>query len=145
MIYDTAEKYDIKSESIILTNNTTTEDVDEIEMVKGIYDRMDQEIGTRDKEIMRLRTELRTYEANKIPYTQLTREIANNYPSISEVHITRGESISVAKSDSTNLSIIVMVRTSENLSIETQQKLENWLKIRLEEENVILFTTPAME
>jgi hypothetical protein len=145
MIYDTAEKYDIKSESIILTNNTTTEDVDEIEMVKGIYDRMDQEIGTRDKEIMRLRTELKTYEANKIPYTQLTREIANNYPSISEVHITRGESISAAKSDSTNLSIIVMVRTSENLSIETQQKLENWLKIRLEEENVILFTTPAME
>ena len=145
MIYNTAEKYDIKSESIILTNNTTTEDVDEIEMVKGIYDRMDQEIGTRDKEIMRLRTELKTYEANKIPYTQLTREIANNYPSISEVHITRGESVSAAKSDSTNLSIIVMVRTSENLSNETQQKLENWLKIRLEEENVILFTIPTME
>jgi hypothetical protein len=143
LIYETAEKYDIKRESIILTNNTATEDIDEIEMVKGIYDRMDVEIDTRDKEIKRLKTELKTYEDNRIPYRQLTREIANNYPAISEVHITRGESVLTENNDNTTLSMIVVVRTTESIDNDTHTKLENWLKIRLNEENIILFTLPA--
>lgn len=143
VIYETAEKYDIKRESIILTNNTATEDIDEIEMVKGIYDRMDVEIDTRDKEIKRLQTELKTYEDNRIPYRQLTREIANNYPAISEVHITRGESVLTENNDITTLSMIVVVRTTESIDNDTHTKLENWLKIRLNEENIILFTLPA--
>lgn len=145
MIYETAAKYEIESEAIILTDNTTTEDIDEIEMVKGIYDRMDQEIGSRDNEIMRLRAKLKEYESNKIPYSQLSREITSNYPSISEVHIARGAGVIADKSDSTIHSVIVMVRTVDSLDQETHNRLENWLKIRLEEDNIFLFTIPTQE
>lgn len=143
MIYETAERYNISKEAIILTDNTTTESVDEIEMVKDIYDRMDQEIGSRESEISQLRTELNEYKTNELPYSQLTREIANNYPMVSEVHITRGKSIARDKLDSTRLSIIVVVRTTQSLDSNTHAQLENWLRIRLDEQNITLFALPT--
>lgn len=143
LIYETAERYNIKRDNIILTEHTTKERVEEIEMVKDIYDRMDTEISSRDKEISRLKAELEKQESEQIPYLQLTREIRANNPTISEVHITRGEKIMAEISDSTAQTTIVMVRTNGMFGHDAHQKLENWLKIRLDEEELTLITQPT--
>lgn len=142
-IYNTASRYGINKEQLIINDHTTTDSVNEIELVKDIYDRMDQEIGSREVEIARLRAELKKYESTAIPYTQLSREIASNYPTVQEVHIARGEGVAIDSIESSKHSTIVLLYTSESIDSDTQNKLESWLKIRLEEESIILLTLPA--
>lgn len=142
-IYNTASRYGINKEQLIINDHTTTDSVNEIELVKDIYDRMDQEIGSREVEIARLRAELKKYESTAIPYTQLSREIASNYPTVQEVHIARGEGVAIDSIESSKHSTIVVLYTSESMDSDTHNKLESWLKIRLEEESIILLTIPA--
>lgn len=142
-IYNTASRYGINKEQLIINDHTTTDSVNEIELVKDIYDRMDQEIGSREVEIARLRAELKKYESTAIPYTQLSREIASNYPTVREVHIARGEGVAIDSIESSKHSTIVVLYTSESIDIDTHNKLESWLKIRLEEESIILLILPA--
>lgn len=142
-IYNTASRYGINKEQLIINDHTTTDSVNEIELVKDIYDRMDQEIDSREVEIARLRAELKKYESTAIPYTQLSREIASNYPTVQEVHIARGEGVAIDSIESSKHSTIVVLYTSESIDSDTHNKLESWLKIRLEEESIILITIPA--
>lgn len=142
-IYNTASRYGINKEQLIINDHTTTDSVNEIELVKDIYDRMDQEIGSREVEIARLRAELKKYESTAIPYTQLSREIASNYPTVQEVHIARGEGVAIDSIESSKHSTIVVLYTSESIDSDTHNKMESWLKIRLEEESIILLTIPA--
>lgn len=142
-IYNTASRYGINKEQLIINDHTTTDSVNEIELVKDIYDRMDQEIDSREVEIARLRAELKKYESTAIPYTQLSREIASNYPTVQEVHIARGEGVAIDSVESSKRSTIVVLYTSESIDSDTQNKMESWLKIRLEEESIILLTIPA--
>ncbi|MBR4029176.1 MAG: TIGR00341 family protein [Alistipes sp.] len=142
-IYNTASRYGINKEQLIINDHTTTDSVNEIELVKDIYDRMDQEIDSREVEIARLRAELKKYESTAIPYTQLSREIASNYPTVQEVHIARGEGVAIDSIESSKHSTIVVLYTSESIDSDTHNKLESWLKIRLEEESIILLTIPV--
>ena len=76
-------------------------------------------------------------KGNDIPYIQLTREIRNAYPAVTEVHISQGASVT---SDSLKLSpcLSVIISCSEALSPEDANRLNEWLKIRMETEDIIL-------
>ena len=144
-IYSTAARYGIDNEQLIIHDHTTTESVNEMELVKDIYDRMEREISTRDAEIARLRAELESSESDKIPYKQLAQEITSTYPTIQEVHITRGESVNIESIEQTKSSMIVVAYTTVEMSDTECNKLESWLKIRLSEENITLFTIAQNE
>ena len=62
----TAEEYGLKEENIIINDHTTRENVNDLEVVKGIYDKMDTEIGKRDDEIRRLKEELNIAKGHTI-------------------------------------------------------------------------------
>ena len=144
-IYNTAARYGIDKNSLIINDHTTTESINEMELVKDIYDRMEREISTRDAEIAQLKAQIENTQSVKIPYKQLTQEIISSYPTIYEVHITRGESINVESIEQTKISMIVVVYTSAEISAEECNKLESWLKIRLNEQNIRLFTITQNE
>lgn len=144
-IYSTAARYGISKEKLIINDHTTTESINEMELVKDLYDRMDREISTRDAEIARLRAELESSESDKIPYKQLAQEITSTYPTIQEVHITRGESVNIESIEQTKSSMIVVAYTTVEMSDTECNKLESWLKIRLSEENITLFTIAQNE
>lgn len=144
-IYNTAARYGIDKNSLIINDHTTTESINEMELVKDIYDRMEREISTRDAEIAQLKAQIENTQSVKIPYKQLTQEIISSYPTIYEVHITRGESINVESIEQTKISMIVVVYTSDEISDEECSKLESWLKIRLNEQNIRLFTITQNE
>ena len=137
-IYQTAARYNIKQEQICINDHTTTEDVSDNELVREIYNRMDHEIATRDNEIKRLTAELEAQQHNDIPYSQIAREIKATYPSINEVHITCGERIADAATENNQHSTIVAIVASRRLVDSDKNKLQEWLKVRLNSENLIL-------
>lgn len=136
-IRKTAEEYGIKESQLIINDHTYSNDTNDIELVKGIYDKMDEEIAKRDEEIRRLKEELRTSKGVDIPYSQIVREMKNNYPSIEEVHITHGAGVT-ADSLQVNESMIVLVTSSARLSEEDSTRLNDWLKIRLDSDSAKL-------
>ena len=101
--------------------------------------KLDPVIG-RDEEIRRLKEELRTSKGVDIPYSQIVREMKNNYPSIEEVHITHGAGVT-ADSLQLNESMIVLVTSSARLSEEDSTRLNDWLKIRLDSDSAKLILT----
>lgn len=135
-----AEEYGIKESQLIINDHTYSNDTNDIEIVKGIYDKMDEEIAKRDEEIRRLKEELRTSKGAEIPYSQIVREMKNNYPSIEEVHITHGAGVT-ADSLLVNESMIVLVTSSARLSEEDSTRLNDWLKIRLDSDSAKLILT----
>ena len=139
-IRKTAEEYGIKESQLIINDHTYSNDTNDIELVKGIYDKMDEEIAKRDEEIRRLKEELRTSKGVDIPYSQIVREMKNNYPSIEEVHITHGAGVT-ADSLLVNESMIVLVTSSARLSEEDSTRLNDWLKIRLDSDSAKLILT----
>lgn len=143
-IYNTAARYGISKEQLII-NDHTTDSVNEMELVKDLYDRMEHEISTRDAEIARIKAELNSNQNDAIPYKQLTQEIASNYPTVREVHIARGESLKVESIEQSSKTLIVVTYTSEEMDSTTHNKLENWLKIRLDEPNTKLFSFTQKE
>jgi hypothetical protein len=108
-----------------------------MELIKGFYERLDKEISSRDEDIKRLQDELKAAKSIDIPYVQITREIINSYPDIYDVHITQGASV---RSDSLKVrpSVLVMVNTEPHLSPGDSAKLNDWLKIRMNNESIIL-------
>lgn len=140
-IYETAEIYGITSEQILINDHSTSENTNELEIVKGIYDKMDKEISTRDEDIRKLKEELKAAQGVDIPYVQITREIANTYPAISEVHIAQGAGV---RSDSLNIvkSMLVMIKADSTMTDADMDKLRSWLKIRLETEELTLTAMP---
>ena len=136
-IYKTAGEYGIGQEQILINDHTTTEKEDKLELVKGIYDKMDKETSWRDEEIRRLQEELKTAKGSDIPYIQLTREIHNSYPQIMEVQLSEGARVNA---DSLKMipSISVIITCSEALEEGEAVKLNEWLKIRLQRDDVTL-------
>jgi uncharacterized hydrophobic protein (TIGR00271 family) len=139
-IRKTAEEYGIKESQLIINDHTYSNDTNDIELVKRIYDKMDEQIAKRDEEIRRLKEELRTSKGVDIPYSQIVREMKNNYPSIEEVHITHGAGVT-ADSLQLNESMIVLVTSSARLSEEDSTRLNDWLKIRLDSDSAKLILT----
>lgn len=136
-IYMTAAEYGITADQILINDYTAEQSINDIELVKGIYDKMDTEIARRDEDIARLKKELKAAKGNDLPYVQLTREIKNAYPAVMEVHITQGARITTDSLKMTP-SISVIVSSSPALSEEETGKLNEWLKIRLETDDVTL-------
>ncbi|MBO7235682.1 MAG: TIGR00341 family protein [Alistipes sp.] len=144
-IYNTAARYGISKEQLIINDHTTTESVNEMELVKDIYDRMEREISTRDAEIARLKTELNNSQQEKLPCKQLAQEIASNYPTVYEVYIARGEGVKVNDNQQSTTSVVAIIYTTKDIDTQTQERLESWLKIRINEQNIKLFTITQNE
>ena len=100
-------------------------------LMKGIYARTDQEISRREKRIADLENELAVYKAEEIPYAKIAREIKSQYPSVTDIFIGKGAGV---QTDSLTLShgIVVIADYNGKLPEDECRKLEEWLKIRLD-------------
>ena len=131
-----AKEFDIDPDHVVIHQHNTMRDDNDIELIKGIYDKMDSEVARKNAEIARLQEELKAARGNDIPYVQLTREISSSHPSVKEVIITQGAHV---LSDSLTFvpCVSVIVRADSLFTQEESSKLSEWLKVRLNDENVI--------
>ena len=135
---ESAKEFGLKPEQIIIKEHALGEGTDEAEILKGIYERTDDEITRRESEIKKLEDELRRLHSSDIPYEQITREAVNQYPAIVSLFVARGADVE-AKGYSRKDGLLAVVTTSEKLADDEKARLVNWLKIRLGSDNVTLY------
>lgn len=140
IIVKTAAEFDIEEESIIIVDDSKEANLNDIELVKGIYDKMDSEVTKREEEIRQLKEELRLAKGDDIAYVQITREIISTYPSVKHVRLAQGASVA-ADSLYAQPCITAIIKCEEPISEEQTAQLSNWLKIRLNTEDISLIVT----
>lgn len=157
-VYASAAAHGIPYEALTITENTLqeTEDLIRSEQIAGFFERSESEITRRDATILRLREQLDSLQAAVLPSEQIAREIRSNYPGrIAEVYLSKGDAVewgggqrdtvtSVSPSPDglvTSQLTVVIVRTIGRFSASEQERLADWLRIRLNDPSLKLLVS----
>ena len=106
------------------------------EQIVGLFERSESEITRRDATILRLREEVDSLRSKTLPSIQIAKELRARYPDIvSEVFLSRGNA---ASPDSLGVleekpRTVAIVRTNGGFPPSETARLEEWLRIRLED------------
>ena len=138
-LYKSAEEYGITRSQIIFHEDATSmrQEFSEVEIVKGIYEQTDKQIQRLNDSICKMEAVIYDYKSKEIPVEAISKELFAQYPTIAEVSLSRGSSV---KSDDSSVTeqLVAFITTNEPLDTELQDRIERWLKVRLNNENVIL-------
>lgn len=106
-------------------------------LMKGIYERTDAELNRKELQIRQLEKKLIAISNTEIPYVQVTREVKSQYPEIKELLLTRGAAV---RTDSLTQGrcLLVVAKTAAPLPSARARKLEEWLRIRLNDTTVVV-------
>ena len=141
---ESAKEFGLKPEQIIIKEHALVEGTGEAEILKGIYERTDNEITRREAEIKKLEDELKLLHASDIPYSQITREAVNQYPELKSLFVARGAEVRSSDFKESD-GLLTVATTTRPLSDEQKLRLKNWLRIRLGIENVTLYEITATD
>lgn len=141
-LYEDAETYGFTRERIVLRENASLRRENVSEVMKEVYEHNAKQISALNDTIASLRSSLNRY----LPVEAVSKELHAQYPTITNLILTRGESINFQPKDSTSAenaqagigqtSIIAIITSSKHLPDDVVATIERWLKIRLEDENV---------
>ena len=139
VLFKDAEEYGITRNQIIFHEDATmTRDVlSESDLIQGIYEYNERQIKALTDSIATLERQLETYRDHDIPVDAIARELFAQYPSIRSISLTGGRT-ATASGEAGKEQIVALVTSSEKLDGEMTDRLERWLKARLEQENVIV-------
>lgn len=139
VLYKDAEEYGITRNQIIIHEDATmTRDVlSESDLIQGIYEYNDRQIKALTDSIAKLESQLEAYRSHEMPVDAIARELFAQYPSIRSISLTGGRT-ATASGEAGKEQIVALVTSSEKLDGEMTDRLERWLKARLEQENVIV-------
>ena len=133
-----ASKLGIPEESLTINDRTSLPANDEYEkMVRGIYDRTDEELARKDARILQLEEQLDAIRAAELPYGQLAREIRFRYPDVREVTLSRGAQVA-ADTLGAEARILVIAGSDKPLPEADIKEMNDWLKVRLNDTTVVV-------
>ncbi|MBR4561222.1 MAG: DUF389 domain-containing protein [Bacteroidales bacterium] len=143
-IYRSAEEYGITRSQIIFHEDATSmrQEFSEKEIVKGIYEQTDKQISQLNDSIAKLTATLSDYQSKEIPVETISKELFAQYPDIAEVSLSRGASVHV-DGNTANEQIIAFITTSKPMDADLHDRIERWLKVRLNNENVMVLNQTA--
>lgn len=139
-LHENLKKYNITEDQLLINQNSTyvSKDISEQDVVKGIFDRNEQEIRKREELISRMEAELKEFTNNTLPCEQIAKEINTQYPSLISITLARGEKINIAgtlKPDTKinpQKEVIAIIKFKSEISESELSKLKQWLAVRLE-------------
>ena len=139
VLFKDAEEYGITRNQIVFHEDATmTRDVlSESDLIQGIYEYNERQIKALTDSIAKLETQLEAYRDHDIPVDAIARELFAQYPSIRSISLTGGKT-ATASGEAGKEQIVALVTSSEKLDGEMTDRLERWLKARLEQENVVV-------
>ena len=140
IIVKTAAEFEIEEQNIVIFDDAKEDNLNNIEIVKDIYDKMDVEISRRDEEIRMLKEELKLVKDDEIEYVQITREIISSYPTVKKVKLAQGASVA-ADSLHAHPCLTAIVECDRPMDTKQSTQLNNWLKVRLNTEEITLIVT----
>jgi uncharacterized hydrophobic protein (TIGR00271 family) len=138
-IYTSAEEYGITRSQIVFHEDATSirQDFSEKEIVQGIYEQTDKQIKALNDSIAKLTATLSDYQSKEIPVETISKELFAQYPDIAEVSLSRGSALQSADSTATE-QVIAFITTEKPMDAELHDRIERWLKVRLNTENVLV-------
>ena len=121
ILYRSAHKFGLTDDQLIISQRGATDQSEMTDRVaiQSIYERSDQEIQKREQIISSMEKELQTYKSKELPYEQITNELVAQYPSLSDVTLTRGYSITTDTLGRTE-EIIIILQAEKRISQEKQ-------------------------
>ena len=143
-IYRSAEEYGITRSQIIFHEDATSmrQEFSEVEIVKGIYEQTDKQINRLNDSIAKLNDALNTYKENELPVEAVSKELFAQYANITSLSLSRGSSVAV-EGEGEKEQIVAFVTSNEPLTDDQKDRIERWLKVRLNNENVMVLCQTA--
>ena len=113
-------------------------------VTRDFFQRYEDELAAKDARIESLEGELSQYERAEFDYRKIAREVQGQFPGVREFTLGRGARLIPAR-DSLEKSVVVTAFV--DAAFKDPQGFLQWLKIRLDAENVTLYLTgePAVE
>ncbi len=136
--YNCAETYGITRSQIVFHEDATSmrEDLSEAEIVKGIYEQTDKQINRLNDSIAKLETLIADFKSKEIPTAAISKELFAQYPDITELSLTRGSTVNTQGVETEQ--IVAFVTSIQPIDIEQHDRIERWLKVRLDNESVLV-------
>ena len=105
-------------------------------ILKGIYDKAEDELTRKDARIEELRRELETLKGRDVNYRRLAKEVRYSYPEVKDISFGRGAEVddSLRVKDRT----IVLAHSEKPIPPERLKKVEEWLRLRMEDTTAIV-------
>lgn len=142
-LYKDAEEYGITRNQIIFHEDATNvrEELSEAEIIKGIYEHNDMQIKRLTDSIAKLEVSLTEYKSKEIPAQAVSKELFAQYPDITNLSLTRGSSVDAQGSETEQ--IVAFVTSKAPIDNELHDRIERWLKVRLNNDNVLVVVQQA--
>ena len=136
--YNCAETYGITRSQIVFHEDATSmrEDLSEAEIVKGIYEHNEKQINRLNDSIAKLETLIADFKSKEIPTAAISKELFAQYPDITELSLTRGSSVNAEGIETEQ--IVAFITANNPMDEELHDRIERWLKVRLDNENVLV-------
>lgn len=143
-IYKSAEQYGITRNQIVFHEDATSVrmELSETEIIKGIYEQTDKQIQRLNDSIARLGAKLDEYKEKEIPVDAIAKELFAQYPDIIHLSLTRGSSVEANHPEATE-QIVAIISSEKPIDTEQHDRIERWLKVRLNNENVVVVSETA--
>ena len=143
-IYRSAEEYGITRSQIIFHEDATSmrQEFSEVEIVKGIFEQTDKQINRLNDSIAKLGDVLNAYKEKELPDEAVSKELFAQYANITSLSLSRGSSVAV-EGEGEKEQIVAFVTSNEPLTDDQKDRIERWLKVRLNNENVMVLCQTA--
>ena len=138
-IYRSAEEYGITRSQIVFHEDATSmrQEISEAEMMKGFLEHTDKQINRLNDSIVKLNDTLNAYKEKELPVEAVSKELFAQYSNITSLSLSRGSSVAVEGEGETE-QIVAFVTSNEPLTDDQKERIERWLKVRLNNENILL-------
>ncbi len=139
-LYNSADEYGITRSQIVFHEDATNmrQDISETEMMKGFLEHTDQQIKALNDSIAKLDATLNAYKDKELPVEAVSKELFAQYSKITSLSLTRGSSYNAEEQSETEQIIAFVTSSSQPLTDDQKERIELWLKVRLNNENILL-------
>jgi hypothetical protein len=142
--YNVAEDYGIKRDQIVFSDNNLVTGIAALEsdMVKDLYKASEQRQVVLSDSIKRLDDSLAFYRGQDALCDAVAREVVVQYPSVTRVVLGKARTLSAGAQSDTQF--VVLIETTVPLSQAELDRLEAWLRVRLDQKQVsVIQSSPS--
>lgn len=143
-LHENLSAYGISQDQLIINQNSTfvPESINENDFVKSIFEQNEQQLRKREELIAQMEEELRKYKQGEFAYSQINKELATQYPSITALTLTKGKRVAGTITED---KYIAVIESKENILPSDLEKIKQWLTVRLNIQEILIITKLSVE
>ena len=146
LLMASAARYGLGPDQVVIKDNAFVHagSAASEELIRGLNERAEMEISRKEAEVKALERQVAQLRGDDIPYTQIVREIRYQFPSVSDVFLSRGALVSGKDSLAVHPRLQVLVSSTEPLSSGDLSAMEEWLRVRMDDTTLVVSPLPKL-